>query len=97
MSIYVELLAARRRLRAEGRAQVDEAALFAAREANHALVATARRARAVGCGASLVGRERHRAEVKPAPIAEGEAPTEPPDATAPINPGSAFVVEIEPW
>ena len=95
MSLW-ELLAARRRLRAEGRAQVDEAALFAAREANHALVATAasesRRMRR-----ESVRRERHRAEVKQAPIAEGDASAEPPDAAAPTSPAPAFAVEIEPW
>jgi putative transposase len=95
MSLW-ELLAARRRLRAEGRAQVDEAALFAAREANHALVATAasesRRMRR-----ESVRRERHRAEAKPAPIPESQIPADPGDATAPASPASAFVVEIEPW
>ena len=95
MSLW-ELLAARRRLRAEGRAQVDEAALFAAREANHALVATAasesRRVRR-----ESVRRERHRAEVKPTPIVESQVPAEPDDVIALANPASMFVVEIEPW
>ena len=95
MSLW-ELLAARRRLRAEGRAQVDEAALFAAREANGALVATAagesRRIRR-----ESVRRERHRAEVKPVPAAESQVPPEPVDTGAQTNPASAFVVEIEPW
>ena len=95
MSLW-ELLAARRRVRAEGRAQVDEAALFAAREANHALVATAasesRRMRRVS-----VRRERHRAEVKPAPIAESPILLDAGDAPAPAAPSPAFVVEIEPW
>ena len=95
MSLW-ELLAARRRLRAEGRAQVDEAALFAAREANGALVATAaRESRRIR--RESVRRERHRAEVKPAPAAESETPLEPVDTGAPTNPTSAFVVEIEPW
>jgi putative transposase len=95
MSLW-ELRAARRRLRAEGRAQVDEAALFAAREANGALVATAaRESRRIR--RESVRRQRHRAEVKPAPTAEGEIPPEPIDAGAPTNPTSGFVVEIEPW
>jgi putative transposase len=95
MSLW-ELLAARRRLRAEGRAQVDEAALFAAREANGALVATAAR-ESRRMRRESVRRERHRAEVKPAPTAESETPPEPVDTGAPTNPTSAFVVEIEPW
>ncbi|OYX04277.1 MAG: integrase [Caulobacter vibrioides] len=95
MSLW-ELRAARRRLRAEGRAQVDEAALFAAREANGALVATAaRESRRIR--RESVRRERHRAEVKPAPTAEDEIPPEPIDVGAPTNPTSGFVVEIEPW
>jgi len=95
MSLW-ELLAARRRLRAEGRAQVDEAALFAAREANGALVATAaRESRRIR--RESVRRERHRAEVKLAPTAESETPPEPVDTGTPTNPTSAFVVEIEPW
>lgn len=95
MSLW-ELLAARRRLRAEGRAQVDEAALFAAREANGALVATAaRESRRIR--RESVRRERHRAEVKPAPPAESAMPPEPFDARGPTSPTSEFVVEIEPW
>ena len=95
MSLW-ELLAARRRLRAEGRAQVDEAALFAAREANGALVATAvRESRRIR--RESVRRERHRAEVKAPPAAESQIPPEPVDEGAPTNPTSAFVVEIEPW
>ena len=95
MSLW-ELLAARRRLRAEGRAQVDEAALFAAREANGALVATAaRETRRVRREA--VRRDRHRAEVTFATAVESETSPEPVDTGAPTNPTSAFVVEIEPW
>ena len=79
-----------------GRAQVDEAALFAAREVNGILVATAaRESRRIR--RESVRRERHWAEVKPASTAESETPPEPFDASAPTNLTSTFVVEIEPW
>ncbi len=95
MSLW-ELLAARRRLRAEGRTQVDEAALFAAREANGALVATAaRESRRVRREA--VRRDRHRAEVKPAAAIESQISPEPVASGAQTEPPSAFIVEIEPW
>ena len=94
MSIW-ELRAAQRRLAAEGRASVDEAALFAAREANLALVATAatetRRQRR-----EAVKRQRHQAEAKWVTVADDVARSEPrPSETA--DEPSLFKVEIEPW
>jgi putative transposase len=94
MSLW-ELRAAQRRLVAEGRASVDEAALFAAREANLALIATAtsetrRRRRA------SVRRQRHQAEAVTATVApESARPDERPPVTE--DGLSAFKVEIEPW
>jgi putative transposase len=93
MSLW-ELKAARRSLVAEGRALVDERALFAARAANEALTTRAtaetRRQRR-----NAVKRQRHLTEARivapasaPAAAAESEVS---PAATA------DFHVEIEPW
>lgn len=93
MSLW-ELRAARRQLAAEGRALIDERALFAARAANEALVASAttetRRQRR-----EVVKRQRRLAEaadiapvLTPQPVAETE------EGRAPV---SDFQVEIEPW
>jgi len=94
MSLW-ELRAAQRRLVAEGRASVDEAALFAAREANQVLIATAasetrRRRRA------SVRDQRHQAEAVTATVApETARPDEQPFVTE--DGFSGFKVEIEPW
>jgi putative transposase len=94
MSIW-ELRAAQRRLAAQGRASVDEAALFAAREANLALVATAatetRRQRR-----GAVRRQRHQAEAPLVTVADEVARGEPPPSEA-VDEPSLFKVEIEPW
>jgi putative transposase len=95
MSLW-ELRAARRRLVAEGRSQVDEAALFEARGANEALVASTAH-RSSTSRREQVRRERHRAAAQTAPVREDQAPAAPAEAVAPRVPSPDFVVEIEPW
>jgi putative transposase len=74
---------------------VDEAALFAAREANLALVATAaketRRQRR-----ESVKRQRHQAEVQLVTVANDAVPSDPSPLETVEEP-SLFKVEIEPW
>jgi putative transposase len=95
MSLW-ELRAARRRLVAEGRSQIDETALFEARVANAALVANAAH-KSSKSRRELVRRERHRADARTAPVTEDQDPPPPAEATAPRVAGPAFAVEIEPW
>jgi putative transposase len=95
MSLW-ELRSARRRLAADGRSLVDEAALFEARDANQALVASAAQ-KSRKSRRELIRRERHRAEAQTAPVMDERDPPAPAEATTPNPAARPFVVEIEPW
>jgi putative transposase len=91
-----DLRSSRRRLAAEGRKQVDEEALFAAREANAELIDGATQ-KSRSARREAVRRQRHQAQAQSVPVIEELVSPAPPDEDAPDILASGFVVEIEPW